>query len=71
VVLNIKGGYESLAYQTGNEYVVEIAQGGGSGGRRGHVGHAGVGRQDGGCEEVQRPPVTFNFRTCRCARCCS
>ncbi len=25
VVLNIKGGYESLAYQTGNEYVVEIA----------------------------------------------
>jgi type IV pilus assembly protein PilQ len=37
-------------------------QGGGSGGRRGHVGHAGVGRQDGGCEEVQRPPVTFNFQ---------
>ncbi|KFN49356.1 type IV pilus secretin PilQ [Arenimonas composti] len=63
LVVNTSGAYESMAYQTGNEYVVEIAP------KRGTViAAAGDARAAGAIDNLDRPetytgrPVTFNFQ---------
>jgi type IV pilus assembly protein PilQ len=60
LVLNTNGAYESMAYQTGNEYVVEIAPK-----RVAPVANAGQARQGatiGGTGRYVGKPVTFNFQ---------
>jgi type IV pilus assembly protein PilQ len=60
LVLNTNGAYESMAYQTGNEYVVEIAPK-----RVAAAANAGQARQGstiGGPGRYVGKPVTFNFQ---------
>ena len=60
LVLNTNGAYESMAYQTGNEYVVEITPK-----RAAPVANAGQARQGatiGGPGRYVGKPVTFNFQ---------
>ncbi len=72
LVLSTGGAVESLAYQSGNEYVVEISA------RQAPaaVGAVTAGSVTQAAKAVgQRgftgKPVTFNSRTCQCAPCCS
>lgn len=60
IVLSVKGPFESLAYQTGNEYVVEIAPRA-SAPATGAASSATV-AQAGGKAGYRGKPVTFNFQ---------
>ena len=59
LVINTEGSYDSMAYQTGNEYVIEVSP------RRGSViaGSRGAGAVTiGGSQRYVGKPVTFNFQ---------
>ena len=64
LVINTNGDYDSMAYQTGNEYVIEVAP------KRGHVIATAAGRMQaagavsstGSAERYSGKPVTFNFQ---------
>jgi len=65
LVINTNGAYDSMAYQTGNEYVVEITPKRGSvisAGGPGYARAAGQVATIGGPQRYVGKPVTFNFQ---------
>ena len=66
LVINTNGAYDSMAYQTGNEYVVEIAPqraaGATAGMQRGAMRNAGQTSVGGTTGRYVGKPVTFNFQ---------
>jgi type IV pilus assembly protein PilQ len=65
LVINTNGAYESMAYQTGNEYVVEIAPKRGAvvaGSPMGNARAAGAVTIGSGAGRYVGKPVTFNFQ---------
>ena len=66
LVINTNGAYDSMAYQTGNEYVVEIAPqraaGATAGMQRGVMRNAGQTSVGGTTGRYVGKPVTFNFQ---------